>query len=295
MQLVERERPGVGGLVGLIGDVVTKPLNTLDRLASVQNTVSRVVDRVRGAAKSAVDGGAQAPRAVARAASKEATAGEIGHIAELVGNPERLSSVVTSMFSGLAKTAPKIAAEAQATAVRAATFLAKEAPIPVGSRIVFGVPQSKPRYSDAQLASWQAKRDAAMGAIDGRTAPEVLVGDLQKGRLNRDAIRTIEFVSPRLFAEMQQTAQEQISKMAADGKLDNLTMAQQASSTSLLKVPPGQIWKPDFMLMLQSAKSYTQYAEKNKSAGAPMGGASKRAIKLDTDIFQTDAQAIEAR
>ncbi len=294
MQLVERERPAVGGLLGLIGDVVTKPLNTLDRLASVQNTVERVIKKVRGAAEGAVDGSAVSG-AAAKAASKDAVGKEIGHIAELAGNPERLSRVVTEMFSGIAKTAPKIAAEAQATAVRAVTFLAKEAPIPIGSRIVFGTPQDKPRYSDAQLASWQSKRDAAMGALDGRTAPEVIVGDLQKGRLNRDAIRTIEFVSPRLFAEMQQTARDQISKMAADGKLDTLTLQQQAAIASLLKVPPGQIWKPDFMMMMQSAKSYTQYAEQNKSQGAPMGGASKRAIKLDTDVFQTDAQAIGAR
>jgi hypothetical protein len=295
MQLVEREGSQIGGLVGMIGDVFTKPLTTLDRLASVGNTVSRATDKVRNVVKSVFSGAAEGVEKGARgvARSADATAKEIGHITELASNPERMSSVIHDMFSGVAKHAPQIATEARATAIRAVTFLANEAPIPVGSRVVFGMPQKKPRYSDAQLASWQAKRDAAMGAIDGKTAPEVIVGDLQKGRLNRDAIRTIEFVSPRLFAEMQQTAQEQITKMAADGKLDKLTLAQQASIASLLKVPPGEIWKPDFMLMMQAAKSAAQQPQ--QSQGGPMGGQSKRAIKMNTDVFQTDAQAIEAR
>ncbi len=319
MQLVEREGGDAGGYIGgaiggtlggivagpagaivggglgkFLGNAVTKPMQAMGQLASVANTVERVTSKLKSAVGGAVKGEVAEAARAAGGRSKHTTVKEIQHISELAGNPERMSSVVEGMFSGLSKAAPKIALEAKAAAMRAVTFLANEAPIALGSRVVFGMGTAKPRYSDSQLASWQAKRDAAFGALDGRTAPEVIVGDLQKGRLNRDAIRTIEYVSPKLYAQMQQTAQEQITKMAQEGKLDKLTLAQQASIASLLKVPPGEIWKPDFMLLMQSAKSYSQFAEQNKAVGAP-AQTSKRAIKVDTSVFETDAQSIEGR
>jgi len=205
-----------------------------------------------------------------------------------------LTDRVRQFIGPLSKVAPKIADEVSATALRALTFLGKEAPIPLASRVVLGMPTKDPRYSDQQIASWQAKRTAALGALDGRTAPEAILGDLSRGRLNRDAIRTIEYVSPKLFLQLQQTAQRQIQQMAVDGRLEKLTPAQQGAIASLLKVPPGKIWEPDFMLMMQAAKSYQEFA-KTASAAPPQPTTTKRPIKLDTDAFQTEAQSIEAR
>lgn len=295
IQIAERDAPRLGGLVGMIGDVATKPLTTLQRLAEIRSATTRMTDTIEKGFKKAVEFRAGATKVTAGA--RDAAEKEIGHIRELGGNPAALAERAREMTAPLSKVAPKIAEEVAATAMRAVTFLAKEAPIPLGSRAIMGMPTKQARYSDAQIASWQTKRAAALGAADGTTSPEFILGDLQRGRLNRDAIRTIEFVSPKLFAEMQQTAQRQISQMAAEGKLDTLTIAQQGAIASLLKVPPGKMWEPDFMLMMQSAKSLPQYAEQNRAAGASAqpGGMAKRAIKLDTGVFQTETQAIEAR
>lgn len=294
MQLMEREAPRMGGLVGMIGDVITKPLTTMERLAEIRSSTVRLDKAIDKGLQKAFEFKASATKATA--ATRQSVENEIGQFRELAGNPEALADRARKFSEPLSKVAPKIAQEAAATAMRALNFLATEAPIPLGSRAIMGMPTRKPRYSDEQVSAWQNKREAALGAADGRTAPEVIIGDLQKGRLNRDAIRTIEFVSPQLFLQLQQTAQRQISQMAADGKLDKLTLAQQASIASLLKVPPGKMWEPDFMLLMQSAKSIAPGSQSQSGPpSAPNQGTSKRAIKVDTSAFQTETQAIEAR
>lgn len=296
LQLEEKDARSLGGLIGLVGDAYTKPLTTIERLAEVKTSVDRLNSTVRKAAEKVFKASA-AKAEPAAAVTKETTEKEIQHVTSLAGSPERMAAAVEKMFGKLSSVAPKISTEAKATAMRALTFLAKEAPIPVGGRVIMGMSTKPVRYSDAQLAQWQAKREAAFGAADGKTAPEVILRDMQRGRLNRDALRTIEYVSPKLFAEVQQSAQEQIQRLAQEGKLDKLTLAQQASIASLLKVPPGEMWKPDFMQMMQAAKSYPAFAAANRPQpqSAPQGGTSQRAIKLDTSVFQTDAQATEGR
>jgi hypothetical protein len=295
VQLLEREGRSVGGLVGMIGDVITKPLSTMERLAEVRSSVVRMDKTIDAGMKKAMQfrgGAASKAENVARATAEK----EILAARELGNNPTAMADRAHSMAAPLLRTAPKIAQEVAATAMRAMTFLAKEAPVPLASRAVFGTETKKPRFSDQQLAAWRTKREAALGTIDGKTAPEVIARDLEKGRLNRDAIRTIEFVSPKLFAQIQVSAQKQIEQMAADGRLDKLTMAQQGAIASLLKVPPGEIWKPDFMLMMQSAQSYTQFAEQNRASASPtFGGVSKRTVQMNTDIYSTGAQNIESR
>lgn len=294
--LVERESPGLlgSGLLSVAGDIMTKPLTTAERLAGLGKVIGKIDKGIADGLENLAKNGGKA-KVLGVSVDAKKIAADIAKIREIAASPERLAGRVSGMFRDLEGVAPKTLQEARATATRALTFLAREAPEPLNAKSgPFGTAPKELRYSDAQLASWQAKREAALGSLDGRTAPETLLSGLSEGRLNRDAIRTIEAVSPRLFAEIQQTARDQIARMQAEGKLDKLTLAQQASIASLLKVPPGRIWEPDFMLLMQSAKSYGQYDQQNRAAAAPMmGGTSGRAIKLDTSAFLTDAQKVE--
>ena len=192
-----------------------------------------------------------------------------------------------------ADAAPKIAEEVKNTARRAVYYLNKEAP-PASVRVgLLGVHNTEPRYSDQQVSEWESKRKAALGAANGTTAPEALIGDMKKGRLNREAIKTIEFVSPKLFAQIQDMAQQELFRLEQQGKLDSMPQQHKAAIASLLKVAPDGTWTPDFMAMLKQAKAATAAPAPPPAPGGPAPLA-KRPIEINPAIFATESAAIEA-
>lgn len=284
----ERDAGSLGGLIGLVGDSITKPLTTIARLAQVRQTVNRVEEGVVNGLKKFFGG--TADEAATRIASnlkpraKEAIAKEVGDIAALRGNPIAMEERARKLVGDLEAYAPKTANEVRLTAIRALDYLAREAPRPSVPMGLIALDARKARYSDQQLSDWEAKRRAALD-------PESVVRDLQKGKLNRDAIKAVEFVSPKLFAKMQELAQEQIMELAAKGKLDAMPYQQKAAISTLLKVPADQTWTPDFIQMIQAAKVAPPPAQ-----AAPQGpntGVSKRAVEIDTSAFATGVDAIE--
>jgi hypothetical protein len=134
-----------------------------------------------------------------------------------------------------------------------------------------GAPNGKGGYVDRQVAAWEAKRRAVLGAVTGETAPETLLTDMRTGKLNREAIQAIEFVSPRLFAQMQVMAWDEIQRMEQRGLLDKMPYQRKAAIASLLKVPPDGTWTPDFIRLMQGAKAMPP-PEVQPAPGAPMSG-----------------------
>jgi hypothetical protein len=297
-QLADEQGKGMGGLLGLVTDAFTRPATTMGRLAEIRNTtrgLQKAMDLgfakvFKSSSKYASSAGQAAEQAAPRA--KAEVAKEIGEVKELAANPERMQERITRFVGDLPKHAPKIADEVAATATRAIYYLAKEAP-PAGVRLsLVGVHNAKERYSDQQVAAWEAKRRAVLGAVKGETAPETLLSDMQKGRLNREAIQAIEFVSPRLFAQMQEMAWEELQRMESKGLLDAMPYQRKAAIASLLKVPPDRTWQPDFIKLMQGAKAMPAPIP-DPVTTAPQNGASKRAIKMNTAIYSTEAGRIE--
>lgn len=292
----ERDGGHIGGLVGLFADAVSKPLTTIQRLAHVQQTVSRV-ERGIAAGFRKFFGGSGGGETAARVASKvmprdkAKVAKEIGDIAELRGNPAAMQARADKMVGDLGNYAPKTANEVKLTAVRALDYLAREAPravAPIGLAALDMKNGQKARYSDQQISEWEAKRQAALD-------PESVVRDMQRGKINRDTIKAVEFVSPKLFARMQEMAQEQIQKLAAEGKLDQMPYQQRAVIATFLKVPPDATWRPDFISMMQSAKTTNVAESAPKGPPQPNSGVSKREVQVDHKMFATASDTIEGK
>ncbi len=288
-QQLQEQGKGIGGIFGLIGDLSSKPLTTMERLASVRHTAETVENGIRNGIKRMFGGGEGAGVKVPPVRPKADVAKEIGDIRELAGNPAALEERVQQMVGDLSTHAPKTADEVKMTAKRAIYYLAKEAPIGGITIGLMGTHGQTPRYSDQQLSEWEAKRNAVLGT-DSARAPDIMLADMRNGKLNREAIKAAEFVSPKLFAEMQQTAQEEIRRMDAKGLLDKMPYQQKAAIASLLKVPADGTWRPDFIALMQAGKAPPP--PPTQSGPAPQNSG-RKADKPTADMWMTEAGSIE--
>jgi len=291
--LEERHAGNMGGLLGLAGSVVTQPLTTVQRLARVRQTVQRTEEAIAGGLRRFFGGDADA--AAERIASKFAprakavAAKEMEEIRTTAANPAAMQDKAAKMVGDLSTYAPKIADEVRLTAIRAIDYLAREAPNPSVSLGLLGTHKAKVRYSDQQISTWETKRRAALD-------PESVVRDMQRGKLNREAIQAVETVSPKLFAMIQEQARDHLAKLEAEGKLDNMPYQQKAVIASLLHIPADRTWRPDFIAMMQAAKM--QAAPQAPTQGPQVqqanAGVSRRSVEIDTSNFQTESSGIEA-
>ncbi len=286
---------GIGGLLGIIGDAASKPLTTMERLAGVRHTTESVTGGISKGLQKAFGSAKAEATAAAPLRTKEVMTKEIGDIRELAGNPGALEGHVAKMVGDLSDHAPQTADEVKATAKRAIYYLAKEAPMGGIALGLLGTHKSEPRYSDTQLSSWEAKRNAVLGA-DGKTGPEVLIADMHTGKLNREGIKAIEFVSPKLFEHMQGVARDELERMEQCGLLDKMPYQQKAAIASLLKIPADGTWRPDFMALIQASKAPLpppMAAPAPPGAPTPMQTFGRKADKPTAHMWMTEAATIE--
>jgi polyhydroxyalkanoate synthesis regulator phasin len=291
MQLEEQGK-GIGGLIGLGADLIQRPMTSIERLAALRNATRKVEQAIEGGLERFFGKKGPAVLEDLKPRAHADIAKDVGEVKTLAANPAALDTRARSLVGDMQKHAPNIASEAIATAKRAILYLAQEAPQASVSMTLIASHKPEARYSPQALRDWETKKRAAFH-------PETVVQDMQRGKLNREAIKTIEFVSPRLYAEMQSSAQDYIEKLAAKGLLDNMPRQQQAVLASLLKVPADRTWQPDFVAWMQAAKAMSA-APQGGSGGAPPAAApamvtSKRAIKLNTGVWETESYAIEKR
>lgn len=304
-QQLEEHGHGLGGVLGLAQSIMSKPLQQMERLGalkaaterfekSISNGIGRFFEGKGSKLKTPeLDAGKVKsalrqldPEGESRAAprAKTVVANEIGDLREVAANPAMMQSRVGKMLGDIGSFAPNIHGSAATVAMRALTYLASEAPAPRADQQMLA---TKPllRFSDQQIHVYETKRNAAFH-------PETVVADMQAGKLNRDGIQTVKVVYPQMFAMMQDTARTQLIAMEQKGLLDKMPYAQKAAIATLLEVPPDGTWTPDFMALMQSTKAPRPAAA---SAPAPGEGVSKRAIKMDTKVFETEAQQVEGR
>lgn len=289
MQLEEQGK-GIGGLIGLGADIVTRPMTTIERLAALRNTTRKVEEAIDGGLKRFF-GGKSGTEVIDDVAQKvrapKEVAKDIAEVKTLAANPSALEARATELVGDMRNIAPKTAEAAKNAFKRAIYFLANEAPQASVSMALIAAHKPDVRYSPQAIRDWETKQRAALD-------PKTVVSDMQHGKLNREAIRTIEFVSPKLYAEIQSSAQDYLADLASKGLLDNMPRQQQAVLASLLKVPADGTWRPDFIAWMQAAKAMPA----PQPAPAPVAQpamVSKRAIKLNTGVWETESYAIEKR
>lgn len=294
-QQLEEHGKSLGGVLGLATDIMTRPLQTMERLGALKHATERFekgiangIDRFfSGKGSSFVQRFDQSAEAVQAARPKAEIANEIGQLRELAGNPSAMQTKVAAMLGDVSSFAPKIGGSAAVTAMRALTFLATEAPTPRAEITMLG---TKPtlRFSDQEINVYENKRNAAFH-------PQTVVDELNLGKLNRDGIRTVKVVYPQMFAMMQNTARTQLAAMDQKGLLDAMPYERKAAIASLLEVAPDGTWKPDFMALMQSTKEPAPAPQTTGPAPSPPKGGGRRPIKMNTAAFSTEAQQIEGR
>lgn len=287
-QALQEQARSLGGVLGLATDIMTKPLQTMERLGSLKAATERFEKAIEGGINRFFEGKGstfmrRTEEVVEKVRPKAEVVAEISELRALQANPAAMQERVGRVFGDLDTFAPKTAAQAQGVALRALTYLAGEAPMGRTEKTLAGYKPVQ-RYSDQEIHEYETKRRAAYH-------PESVIVDMKAGKLNREGIKTVEFVSPRLFAQMQGLARQQIERMAMAGTLDAMPYQQKAAIAHLLKVTPDGTWEVDFIEMMQATKAPPPPTTTPQTAQ----GGGRRPIKIDTDITQTEAQQIEGR
>ena len=295
-QQLEEQGRSLGGVLGLATDIMTKPLQQMERLGALKAATERFEKGIEGGINRFFEGKGSAlmkrfdkPEEAIRGAarSREAVTKEIGELREVAANGVGMQARVGKLLGDVTSFAPKIGGAAAVVAMRALTYLAAEAPKPRADVTMLGA-RPNLRFSDQELSIYENKRNAAFH-------PETVVAELHAGKLNRDGIRTVKVIYPQLFAKMQDTARTQLIDMEQKGLLDSMPYQRKAAIATLLEVAPDGTWKPDFMALMQSTKLPDGGGSSAPQAMAAPRQASGRPIKLNTAILNTEAQTIEGR
>lgn len=287
-QQLEEQGRSLGGVVGLATDIMTKPLTTMERLGALKASTERLENGIARGIDKFFSGKSAAVRSEVTAAlarPRDAIVKEIGDLRELAGNQPAMQARVGKMIGDLGTFAPKVAASTATTAMRALTYLAGEAPIGRSERSMVST-KTVTRYSDQEINVYENKRNAAFH-------PETVVNEMQLGKLNRDGIKAVKFVSPILFARMQDKARDQLFALEQKGLLDSMPYQKKAAISTLLEVPADGTWVPGFIAMMQASKAQVQ--QEAPASGPVAKGGGRRPIKMNTSLFETEAQQVEGR
>ena len=269
------------GTLGKLSDPLLRPVHNRMALEHLAKTA----DRATATAKKAVSGllgwTSSAPKLAAPDAAKAAK--EISGVRAAVSDPTKMADR-TAAFVGdeTHKVAPRTAAGVGAVATRALTYLASVAPkgwTPQG--LLNG--EADTRYSPHDLSAWHRTSEAIKN-------PSAVVENAKHGSLSRDGIKAIQFVYPNLYEEMRQHAQAEIAAMKTSGKLAKMPYEQKLALNTLLQLETDDTTRRPFIDAVQASKAADAPQGKGQKQ-APQGGG-RRPMKMDTDIFATDGQAI---
>lgn len=292
-QALEEQGKSLGGVLGLATDVMTRPLQTMERLGAIRAATERFEKMIEGGINRFFEGKGSALMRRAedttsklRGASRpaEAVGKEIGDLRELAASAPAMEARVQQLVGTMGDHAPKTASAMATVGLRALTYLASQAP-QGRTETRLGMLKPTTRYSAQDLAVYETKRTAAFH-------PETVLTEMRAGKLNREGIKTVKAVYPQMFAQMQNLARTQIYAMEQKGTLDAMPYAQKAALATLLEVAADGTWKPDFMALMQSTK-----APPPAPAAVPNAaeGGGRRPVKINTEVFETEAQQVEGR
>lgn len=280
------EGDGIGGALGLVSDVFTRPLKTAERLASIRQAVDRTHQGIRRAVDG-IFGEVTSSRASASALASmglgrsevKAAAKEVRSLSQ---NPSAFMERVGRSLEGLGRAAPKHAASITSVAARSVMHLASVAPTGRQDYSTIRTP-GEPRFTDSELDSFGKRLQAARNPIS-------VIHAAANGRVSREQIDTLKATSPQLFERIQMEALDKIHRMQRDGTIDRIPYAKRLAIGVLLDIPADVTMTPDFVSVLQQSMGpMAQGQSQNDASSMPI----RRRVEIDNDVLQTDAQRIE--
>lgn len=260
---VAMTHPVIGTAMGAY-NIVTKPIEHLNKLAEVERLVGKATNAIgRGAAaifKPAIALADVSRNAITKLSledRKEDHKKFSEEIASLQNDPAKLIDKVASNTEAIHGVAPKTSEAIQQASIRATQFLATKSPIP---------PKTNP------FAAEYEPSQAEMSTFDRyRNIVEKPVSALEQVRLGTvtpETIETLNAVYPKLYDHMKQTVMEQATKMLSSGKLIPFNTKQ--SISMFIGQPIDEALNPQSIMSNQMA--FAQSAQENNQ---PAPGAQK--------------------
>lgn len=277
----ERER-GIGGAVGAVFDIASKPYTTLQRLAQLETQTRGVVNKIAGGAKDLVGsstatkaastaesgGGAKkfftamldsasgaasgaktATSAAGSAASRSLFTKRVQQLATLQSNPMMVADKVQQSLGPVESAAPRVMQQATTTALRGLDFLSSKLP---PSRIdpysVQPQLQAPTRASDAEISRFMRYTQA----VDD---PLIVLREAKTGTLTRDHVEAVQAVYPKLYDEIRSS----VFRSLVDSKTE-IPYQRKIQLGILLDLPTDKTLSPDFIGAVQATFSSADQA-----------------------------------
>lgn len=198
----------------------------------------------------------------------------------MAARPALVAQSVNEHVNDVAGHSPNTARSLDATAARAATFLASKLPGPLTD--TRGLPPyRKTVVSDMDRAAWSRYANAA-------EHPLSILKELDSGELTPESVEAVRVIYPKLFAQIQEHVKLHITELQNElsiGKLYQLGI--------LLDVATDATLEPDFIRDMQAGYAPVSPANTNAPPAAPSVGPD---TKLNTtDAIQSPMQAAASR
>lgn len=299
----ERER-SIGGAVGAVFDVASKPMVTLQRLAQIESNTKGILDRLTNGTRDLIGvKKAEGPKlgppkpngqgfflSLLDTAGKSAEASAAGgramsatyakradQIAKLQANPAMVVDRVSQGLGPVAEAAPKVTALATETALRGVNFLASK--LPPSRQDPFSLQpqlQKSTRASDAEVSRFMRYAQA----VDD---PLIVLREAKSGTLTRDHVEAVKAVYPKLYSEIQ----TQVLRAVVDSKKE-LPYDRRIQLGILLDIPTDKTLSPDFLRAIQATysddeKAGTELPSSNPVVPTQIASSAQTATQMATE------------
>ncbi len=281
LQMASEAGHGLGGMFGLVTDLVNRPMAAQSKLRDIAEAMDHVTKTGKSAVNTALDWTAPSSPYRGKAPPPHVTAAEIDGVKAAAKSPEVMAARVHDMVgTDLHQAAPKIATATAATAARAVAYLATKAPI--GSSPIGMIPgKAVRRYTDAELSQWHRDTDAVKH-------PTQVIADAKHGRFTREGMQALETVYPNMFEELRGYMRTKLADMDRKGLLKDMPYEQKQVISRMLHIPVDDTQRGDFIAMMQQSK---MAPAPGQSQGGQGGGAPHRGpLKVDSKSYDPNPE-----
>lgn len=281
--LSEERARGIGGAVGAVLDIASKPYTNLQRIAHLEQTTKGVTDRIatgikglvggtgekaarpgrglgaraKGFFSSLIDGfpSAMAPAkeaatyAGAAAAGKAAYAKRADQIGTLSASPDVLADRVGKVVQPFTSAAPQSSAAAVSVAGKGIAYLTSVMPPGRQDQYSLQPMLQRPRPSDAEVARF----NRTMEALDN---PLIVLDEAKNGSLSRDHVEAVKAVYPQIYDQIRSQVFEQLV-----ARKTVLPYQRRIQLGILLDLPTDKTLSPEFISAVQATYGPVQATE----------------------------------
>ncbi len=231
----------VPGLLGVVTDVITRPIATAERLGQLELAKRQVSERMASAVDGIAKGTTGRPIATP---SRTDLVRAARSVIDAAAAPQAIMENVQRRLRGIADAAPRTSQAFATSAVKAVTYLAARAPKDISPADPLALRKREPRYDEGQLQQFGRVLATVKDPIG---ATERAVKD---GTLTWDHVDALQTVYPKLYDKMRVDVLEAVQRRA-----DPLSYADRILLGILFRAPTDPSLRPEYVRAIQQTKA----------------------------------------